>query len=65
MTHIIRAIGQPALARFLDARAKGAAPDLLAKLSAEVVAEQEAERAKAQRLRLIVDNENPAPDLAG
>jgi hypothetical protein len=65
MTHIIRAIGQPALARFLDARAKGAAPDLLAKLSAEAVAEQEAERAKAQRLRLIVDNENSAPDLAG
>jgi hypothetical protein len=64
--HIIRAIGQPALARFLAARASGASQDLLTKLGAEAMAEQEAERAKTtQRLRLVVDNDNPTPDLAG
>jgi hypothetical protein len=64
ISHVIRAIGQPALARFLDARAKGAAPDLLAKLADEAMAEQESELAKAQRVRLIVSNEKPTPDLA-
>jgi hypothetical protein len=59
--HIIRATG--ALKRFLDAREQGASHELLAKLGAEAMAEQEAELAKAQRLRLIVSNDKP--DLAG
>jgi hypothetical protein len=60
--HVIRATG--ALKKFLDAREQGASQELLTKLGAKAMAEQESELAKAQRLRLIVDNENPAPDLA-
>ena len=63
MTHIIRATG--ALKKFLNAREQGASQELLTKLAAEAVAEQEAELAKTQRVRLIVSNKNPTPDLAG
>jgi hypothetical protein len=61
--HIIRATG--ALKKFLDAREQGASQELLTKLGAEAMAEQESELAKAQLVRLVVSNENPAPDLAG
>jgi hypothetical protein len=58
--HIIRATG--ALKKFLDAREQGASQELLTKLGAEAMAEQESELAKAQRLRLVVDNKKPTTD---
>jgi hypothetical protein len=57
-------IGAPALKAFLAARAKGASPELLTKLGDAALAEQEAERVKDQRLRLVVNN-NKKPDQAG
>jgi hypothetical protein len=67
-------IAPPALKAFLTARAKGASQELLGKLAAEAMVEQESEIAKAQRRRLVVNemmdtairhnNEHP-DDLAG
>ena len=53
----------PALKAFLLARAAGAPREKLIQLGDAAMAEQEAEIAKAQRLRLVVDNETP--DMAG
>jgi hypothetical protein len=52
----------PALKAFLDARAAGAPRETLVKLGNAAMAEQEEDRAKKRRVRLIVNNN---PDLAG
>jgi hypothetical protein len=63
-------IGAPALKAFIDARAKGASPELLTKLGDAAMAEQKEHHAKTERrLRLVCDGgnniENPTPDVAG
>jgi hypothetical protein len=55
----------PALRAFLDARAAGAPREKLVQLGDAALAEQEADLAKKRRVRLIVSNETPTPDLAG
>jgi hypothetical protein len=55
----------PALKAFLDARAAGAPREKLVQLGDAAMAEQEEDQARKRRLRLVVSNETPAPDLAG